>query len=184
MDKPYRLLVTLSAIGLIAVATPLSAQPTASPGTGMGTGPGPGMGMGPGMGRGMGMGPGMARGPGFGRGMNDPVTYLAGLKGELAITPAQEPAWKEYASTVEDVAAQMRGMHTSAGESMRTATWQERQEMMNTMFAARDEAHRMVGEAAQKLLPSLTPEQRSLAATRLPGLIPTGPGPMMGAPKP
>jgi hypothetical protein len=63
---------------------------------------------------------------------------------------------------------------------MQTATWQERQEMMNTMFQSRDEAHRMVQEAAEKLKLHLTPEQQTLAATRLPGLMPFGPGHGMG----
>ena len=123
-------------------------------------------------------GPGAGRGPGSGRGMNDPATYLAGLKTELAITPAQEPAWGEYAQTVQGMATQMRAMHAAMFEKMQTATWQERQDMMNGMFASRAEAHRMVEEAAQKLLPALTPEQKTKAATSLPGLV--GPGPGMG----
>ena len=130
------------------------------------------------MGPGMMGGPGAGRGPGFGRGMNDPATYLAGLKTELGITPAQEPAWSEYAQTVQGMATQMRAMHAAMFEKMQTATWQERQDMMNGMFASRAEAHRMVEEAAQKLLTALTPEQKTKAATSLPGLI--GPGPGMG----
>ena len=130
------------------------------------------------MGPGMMGGPGAGRGPGFGRGMNDPATYLAGLKTELGITPAQEPAWGEYAETVQGMATQMQAMHASVFERMQTATWQERQEMMNGMFASRTEAHRIVQEAAQKLLPALTPEQRTHAATSLPGLI--GPAGGMG----
>ena len=136
--------------------------------------------MGPGSGAGAGMGPGMGRGggPGFGRGMNDPATYLANLKTELAITPAQEPAWSEYAQTVQSMAAQMQAMHTAMFPAMQAATWQERQEMMNQMFASRDEAHKRVEAAAQKLMPSLTAEQQTKAATSLPGLIaPPGRGP-------
>jgi len=136
--------------------------------------------MGPGMMGGA--GPGAGRGPGFGRGMNDPATYLAGLKTELAITPAQEKPWGEYAETVQGMAMQMQAMHASVFEKMQTATWQERQDMMNGMFASRDEAHRIVHEAAEKLLPELTPEQRTKAATSLPGLIgpAAGMGPGMG----
>ena len=124
------------------------------------------------------MGPGMMGDPGFGHGMRDPASYLAGLKTELGITAAQEPAWGEYAGTVQGMATQMRAMHAAMFERMQAATWQERQDMMNGMFASRAEAHRMVAEAAQKLLPTLTPEQRARAATSLPGL--TGPGPGMG----
>src|SRR3954454_8035791 len=75
---------------------------------------------------------------------------------------------------------QMRAMHANVYESMQIATWQERQEMMNAMFQSRDEAHRMVQEAAQTLKPHLTPEQQKLAATSLPGLMPFGPGRGMG----
>jgi hypothetical protein len=128
------------------------------------------------------MGPGMQRGPGggpgFGRGMNDPVSYLAALKTELAITPVQDPAWKAYAEVVETMAGQMKGMHANTYEAMQTATWQERQEMMNAMFQSRTEAHRMVHDAAEKLLPELTPAQRSQAAAKLPGLMPQGRGGM------
>jgi hypothetical protein len=119
-------------------------------------------------------------GPGFGRGMNDPASYLAALKTQLHITPAQEPAWKEYADVVENVGNQMRAMHANVFESMQTATWQERQEMMNGMFQSRDEVHRMVQEAAETLKPHLTPEQQKLAATSLPGLMPFGPRGGMG----
>ena len=130
------------------------------------------------MGPGMMGGPGAGRGPGFGRGMTDPVAYLAGLKSELGITAAQEAAWGEYAETVTGIAKQMQAMHAAMFEKMQTATWQERRDMMDGMFASRNEAHRIVQEAAQKLLPSLSPEQKSKAATELPGLI--GPGPGMG----
>jgi len=81
---------------------------------------------------------------------------------------------------VEIMGNQMRAMHANVYESMQTATWQERQEMMNAMFQSRDEAHRMVQEAAQTLKPHLTPEQQKLAATSLPGLMPFGPGRGMG----
>jgi hypothetical protein len=144
-------------------------------------GPGSMRGAGPG---GAGMGPG--GGPGFGRGLNDPASYLASLKTELAITPAQEPAWTEYAETVQGVAGQMQAMHASVFDSMQTATWQERRDMMNNMFASRDAAHGIVRDAANKLLPSLTPEQKAKAATTLPGLMSAGPpagrgrGPGMG----
>jgi hypothetical protein len=137
--------------------------------------------MGPGMQPGFGGGPGgRGGGPGFGRGMNDPVEYLAALKTELAITPAQDAAWNSYAEVVQTMANQMRAMHANVYEAMQTATWQERRDMMNAMFQSRTEAHRMVQEAAQKLLPNLNPAQRSQAALKLPGLMPQGRGHGMG----
>jgi len=66
----------------------------------------------------MGMQRGPGGGPGFGRGMNDPASYLAALKTQLHITPAQEPVWKEYADVVENVGNQMRAMHANVFESM------------------------------------------------------------------
>ena len=96
--------------------------------------------------------------------------YLDSVKSELAITPAQEPAWKEYAQTVGGVAEQMQGVHQTMYDAMGTATWQERRDMMNTMVAARQQAFDQVHAAAEKLLPALTGEQRAKAETTLPGL--------------
>ena len=94
---------------------------------------GPG-GFGPGFmhGRRDGMGPGMMQdrvaflGPGHDGSRHEAATQWAGhdawrarlgdrrsaqietLKGELAITPAQEPAWTKYAKTIQDAAAAMK----------------------------------------------------------------------------
>ena len=124
--------------------------------------------MGPG---GAGAGPGMmGPGPGLGRGFTDPAGYLDALKTGLGVTSQQEPAWRDYADTVQGVATQMQGAHQIMYEAMGTATWEERRDMMNRMFEARQQAFTTVHEAAQKLLPSLTPAQRTLASTCLPGL--------------
>lgn len=127
----------------------------------------------PGAGAGM-----MGKGPGLGRGLTDPTSYLDALKSDLGITPAQEAAWNGYASTVRDVAAQMQGLHQTMYDAMDTATWQERRDMMNRMFEARQQAFDTVHEAAQKLLPSLTSTQRTRAAMSLPGLGVPGRGMM------
>jgi len=163
--------ILIAAIATLATAPACLAQP-GPPAQGQGMGQGRTMGTD--MGQGMG-GPGMARGPGFGRGMNDPASYLATVRTELAITPDQAPAWASYAQVVQDTAGQMRAMHASAFETMQTATPQERRDMMNTMFEARQVAFGMVHDAATKLLPSLSAAQQAKAATILPGLI--GPGP-------
>jgi LTXXQ motif family protein len=110
---------------------------------------------------------------------SDPASYLAALKADLGVTPAQEPAWNDYAKTVQDVAAQMQGTHQTMYEAMGSASWQERRDMMNRMFDARQQAFNTVHTAAEKLLASLDASQRTKAATRLPGLV--GPGhSMMG----
>jgi hypothetical protein len=129
------------------------------PGPGPRGGPGP-MGGGP-MGGGM-----MGRG-----GMSTTPEYLDGLKARLGITPKQEPAWKEYADTVNGASEQMRAMHQTVWESMGTADWEERRNMMNGMFASREQTRQMVQDAAQKLLPELDKEQQAKAETMLPGLV-------------
>ncbi len=106
----------------------------------------------------------------MGIGFGDPAGYLDALKTNLGITPAQEQAWQGYADTVTGVAAQMQGAHQIMYDAMGTATWQERRDMMNRMFEAREKAFAAVHEAAQILLPSLTPPQRTRAAGMLPGL--------------
>lgn len=136
-----------------------SQQPSA-PGAGPMGAPGAG-----GMGAGM-----MGTAPGLGRGIRDPASYLAALKADLGITAAQEPAWTEYSDTVQGVATQMQGVHQIMYDAMGTATWEERRDMMNRMFEARQKAIETVHEAAQKLLPSLTTAQRTHAAQTLPGL--------------
>jgi uncharacterized coiled-coil DUF342 family protein len=120
---------------------------------------------------------------GMGRGMmafGDVNAYADSLKAQLGITPAQEPAWNEYASTLKGVAGQMQGVHQTMWEAMNTATWQERRDMMNRTFEARQSAFETVHAAALKLEPDLTLAQRSQAALMLPGLRTPGPGMAMG----
>ena len=127
-------------------------------------------------------GPNRGQGPGMmgsGRGYADPAGYLTALKADLAITAAQSPAWDKYADTVKGVAEQMQGVHQSMYDAMGTATWQERRDMMNRMFDARQQAFDTVHTAAESLLPSLDASQQAKAATRLPGLAVPGNG-MMG----
>jgi hypothetical protein len=120
----------------------------------------------------------------MGRGMmafSDVSAYADSLKVQLGITTAQEPAWNEYASTLKGVAAQMQGVHQTMWEAMNTATWQERRDMMNRTFDARQAAFDTVHVAALKLEPTLTPAQRSQATSMLPGLRAQGPGMGRGA---
>ncbi len=158
---------------VFAGGTALAQQPGAGSGpSGPGAGPGPG----PGMGRGAGMGMLGGGGPGGGMmgGMADPAGYLASLKVQLGITEAQTAAWTAYADTVTGTAGQMQGMHQTMWDSMQTANWQERRNMMNTMFEARQQAFATVHDAATKLLTDLTPAQREQAVTMLPGLAARG----------
>lgn len=158
--------------GAIATTlTSLTAIAMAQPST-MGPGPGRGPGM-------MGGGPGMTGGgPWMMGGFGDTGSYLASLKAELGISANQEAAWKDYADTVSGVRAQMQGLHQTMFDSMGTASWEERRDMMNRTFQARQQAFDSVHEAAEKLMTVLTPAQRTKAQSSLPGLA-FGPG-MMG----
>lgn len=124
------------------------------------------------MGRGM-MGGG-AWGPmggrGMGRGVTDMPGYLDALKAQLGITKAEAPAWNEYADTVRGVAAQMRGLHEGMAHTMPGATWSERRGFIEQMFTAHRQAADSVHAAAEKLLPTLDPQQRETASAILPGL--------------
>lgn len=149
--------VTASGILAVSVAQPPSGG---GPGSGMmGGGGGPGSGM---------MGGG--GGPGMMGGSWNTGSYLDSLKTELGITAKQEPAWKEYADAVSGVGEQMQGLHQTMFDAMGTASWQERRDMMNNMFQARQQAFDTVHAAAEKLLPALDPAQQQKARSTLPGL--------------
>lgn len=157
----------LLGMGLAALAGGIAvAQDASPPGGAAGPGPGHGM-MGDGAGGGM-----MGGGPGGGMmgGGWTTASYLDSLKTRLGIAPQQEPAWNEYADIVRSVGEQMQALHRTMFEAMGTASWQERRDMMNTMFGARQQAFAAVQHAATALVPALTPAQRTLAERMLPGL--------------
>lgn len=157
-----RFLLATTFATLAGGAAVAAAQPAA--------GPGPGM-----MGGG---GTGMMGGRGMMGGYWNTGTFLDGLKTQLAITPHEEPAWKEYADTISGIGEQMQGLHQTMFESMDTASWQERRNLMNQMFQARQQAFGTVQEAATKLMSALDPAQKAKARSILPGCA-YGPG-MMG----
>ena len=178
-----RSVAAVAALAGLVGGTCLAVAQPAGPGYGRGPGPGmmrggPGtMGAGPGM---MGGGPGArGNGPGMMGGIWTTGSYFDALKTRLAITDQQLPAWKEYADTVGGVSEQMQGLHQTMFDAMGTATWQERRDMMNRMFQARQQASDTVHAAAQKLLPALDAKQKAIAEQSLPGLA-YGPG-RMGA---
>lgn len=160
---------TLSGLAIAAVA-----QPATGPGRSGGGGYGPRM-MGTGNGTGMmggGRGPGMVNGgggPGMMGGDWNTNNYLASLKTELGITPKEEPAWKDYADTVSGIGEQMQGLHQTMFDAMGTASWQERRDMMNQMFQARQQASDTVQDAATRLMSALDPAQKTKARLMLPG---------------
>ncbi len=117
-------------------------------------------------------GSGMMSGPEAGiDGVWNTDTYLDALKMQLAITTAEEAAWKDYADTVAGVAAQLQGLHQLIFEAMGTASWLERRRLMNRMLLARQQAFDMVHESATGLLAALDPVQKTKAQSILPGLV-------------
>lgn len=94
---------------------------------------------------------------------------LNGLKAVLGITPAQEPAWDDYAATVNGVATQMQMVLSIVHQSVETASAEERADLMGRLLEARRRAAHTMREATDDLLAALEPAQRSVAAARLPG---------------
>lgn len=154
MPTTRLLIAACMTAAIAALVLPAHAQPMGP------RGPGGGMGR-PGM-----MGGGLT--------MSDPTSYLDGLKSQLKITAAQEDAWATYAVAIKEHATQMQAAHQTMFEAMGTSTWEERRDMMNNMFATRQQAMTAVHDAANTLAAALTPAQKNQAAGILPGM--RGPG--------
>ena len=158
--------VTVLTLGLTTVVVTAHAHGY-GPGMGMGMGPGYGPGYGPGAGMGGGMGPmGMGRmgmGP---QAFANPGAFaesrLAGLKAELKITAAQEPAWKTFADQAKQQAEAMQALMTSAQGSAQ-ATAPERIELRTQIMKKRQEQMEKGAAAFKDLYAVLSPEQKALA---------------------
>jgi hypothetical protein len=156
------------------------------PGWGMGQGPGygPGSGMGPGQGYGPGYGPGPGMGRGMGPGGGGPMGYgpmgrrmgsqgwgdpaaaaewrLSGLKSQLKITAAQEPAWKAFADQSKQQAEAMQALMSTVQGSVQ-ASAPERLELRNQVMKKRQEQMEKGAAAFKELYAALSPEQKTLA---------------------
>ena len=138
-------------------------------------------GMGPDMMKGMrhGMGPGMKHG-GPELTFADPARFDA-LKAELAITPAQEPAWTTYAKAVQDAAATLKT--TREGIDRTEVSKMSPSDRFAFVTKMREQGQKQIGSvkvAADELLATLDATQKAKATDILPGLA-FGPGPMRGA---
>jgi len=159
---------TALTLGLAAVS--VNAHPGAyGPGCTFGFGGGPGFGpMGMGQGMGHGFGPGMGRGPGSANPAALAEGHLAGLKAELKITAAQEPAWKTFADQqrqqAETMQASMKGLTDKV-----PATAVERMELRNQWAKQRQEQGEKMTAAFKSLYAALTPEQKSVVDQGLAG---------------
>ncbi len=198
-SKSKSLIAALAVLGAIAgSAGAQDTSPADKPGTGPGMmGPGmmgPGM-MGPGMmGPGM-MGPGMmgpgVMGPGMmgpggmmGRGMMGGAcpmmggprseSYTAGrlafLKAELAITDAQETAWKTYADALAKNLAGIEGMHERMQTMMSAKTPVERLEAHVAAMDERLAALKEMKPALSGLYDALDAKQKQKADDLLTGM--------------
>jgi len=150
-------------------------------------------GMGPGMMKGMdhrmmkGMGPDMMKGMRHGMKHGGPgltfadPTRIEALKAELAITPAQEPAWTKYAKAVQDAAATLKT--TPERVDPTTVSKMSPSDRFAFVTKMREQGQKQLGSvkvAADELLATLDAAQKAKATDILPGLA-FGPGPMRGA---
>jgi len=100
----------------------------------------------------------------------DTQAYLGALKVQLAITPAQEQAWKDYADMISGVGRQAALLDHIMFESMAVASWPKRQILMAQMWQARQQILDTVHEAAVDLIAALDLVQKDKARVVLPGL--------------
>jgi periplasmic protein CpxP/Spy len=127
------------------------------------------------MGHGMKMGQGMKmRGQ-----MADPAARLTALKTELAITPAQEPAWSIYTKVVVDTATAQKAQHEKIDrDAVHKMEPNDRQAFRTGQQTQRQAAMATVKTAADALLAVLDEPQKAKARESLPGLVDLGAGPM------
>lgn len=153
--------------------------------------------MGPGM---MQQGPGMMQqkgpgmmhqqGPGMGHRMTqdgpglaytDP-TQIEGLKRELGITTAQEPAWNNYTKAIQDASTAMKTTREGVDPNVVSKmTPQDRYAFVTKMREQGQKQFDTVKAAADELFAALDETQKAKARDTLPGLASFGPGPMRGA---
>jgi LTXXQ motif family protein len=142
---------------------------------------------------GEGMGHGMMKGPDMMKGMGhrmkdggpeltfaDPA-HIDALKAELAITPAQEPAWTKYAKAIQDAAATLKTTREDvAATAVSKMSPSDRFAFVTKMREQRQKQIGTVKAAAEELLGTLNATQKVKATDILPGLA-FGLGPMRGA---
>ncbi|HEY8267326.1 MAG TPA: Spy/CpxP family protein refolding chaperone [Xanthobacteraceae bacterium] len=150
-----------------------------------------GSGMGPGMMHQKGPGMGHQKGPGMGHRMTqqdgpsftfDDPTQIEGLKRELGITTAQEPAWNKYTKAIQDARTTMKTTREGVDpNTVSKMTPQDRYAFVTKMREQGQKQFDTVKTAADELLATLDDTQKAKARDTLPGLASFGPGPMRGA---
>ncbi|WP_395022344.1 Spy/CpxP family protein refolding chaperone [Dongia sp.] len=95
---------------------------------------------------------------------------LAYIHSELAITPAQEPAWDVYAAAIKARSGQMLSTH----QTMMSAMWQDKlpfdqaYDLHIQAMESHLDAMKTTRDAALKLFHALTPDQQEKASWVLP----------------
>lgn len=142
-------------------------------------------GMGPMAGQGMQYGPGGQMGPkGMRAGMRmDPALRaerrLEFFKGELKLTPDQEPLWQAFSEKAKAEAGKgYKAMRDQAAEANLTAP--ERMAKMQKLMQERVDAMAGVHESFNRLYGALTPEQKKIADQHAAQMGPGGKGGMGG----
>lgn len=166
MKRIHKIIVGLVAATGISGFAIAQAGPQAQGGWGC-NGMGP-MGMGPMAGEGMQYGPGGQMGPkGMRAGMRmDPAQRaerrLEFFKGELKLTPEQEPLWQAFAEKAKGEAGKgMQAMRGQAADANLTAP--ERMALMQKLMQERVDAMAGVHDSFNRLYGALTPEQKKVA---------------------
>jgi hypothetical protein len=127
-----------------------------------------GYGMGPMAGQGMQYGPGNQMGPrGMRAGMRmDPALraerHLGFLKGQLKLTPEQEPLWQAFAEKAQAEAGKgFKAMRDQTADANLTAP--ERMAKMQKLMQERVDAMAGMHDSFNRLYAALTPEQKKVA---------------------
>lgn len=128
-----------------------------------------------------GMGNGMGAGMGGGWAMTDP-SGLPALKSRLAITPEQEPQWKDYADAVSSAWETRAGMRQSMTEIDQAGpvamSMADRQSLRDSQRQAMTDLQSRIANARDALAAVLTPDQDAIFEQSLPAA--PGPGAGMG----
>ncbi|MGE5154908.1 MAG: Spy/CpxP family protein refolding chaperone [Bdellovibrio bacteriovorus] len=110
-------------------------------------------------------GPGMmGMGPGAIGSVRDTTKQLADIKGELAITPAQEDAWKTYEQAVTNQWALMNAHRQTMWSGPMPPPIDQRASMHQQGW----QMMQQTAQATRGLYQVLTPEQQAKADTLLP----------------
>jgi Spy/CpxP family protein refolding chaperone len=88
-------------------------------------------------------------------------SHLSGLKAQLQITAAQEPAWQAFTAAAKQQVAGMQAMFAQV-QRQDAGTAPERLALQSTLMQQRGAAMATMSNALNALYAVLTPEQRAI----------------------